>query len=299
MEAGFVGVSGFATGSTVVSRSTCAFVPGKAFAVKGGTTLRSNIKPAVAAESKNSTVMSMSEVETKARAELTKLFEKTPCMPLMVRLAWHDAGTYDKETKTGGANASIRFDPEITHGANAGLKIAIDLLEPIKQAVPEISYADLYQLASIHGIEFAGGPKIPFKLGREDAPDPAKCTEDGRLPDANERMPHLRNVFYRMGMTDQEIIALSGAHTLGRAHSDRSGFEDKAWTVNPLTFDNAYFVELLAKNNPALLRLNSDEALLDEEQMMEIVKLYAENKDKFFEDYSAAHLKLSELGCSL
>lgn len=35
---------------------------------------------------------------------------------------------------------------------------------------------------------------------------------------------HLRRIFYRMGMTDQEIVALSGAHTLGRARPERSGW---------------------------------------------------------------------------
>lgn len=46
-----------------------------------------------------------------------------------------------------------------------------------------------------------------------------------------------RDIFYRMGFTDKEIVALSGAHTLGKAHSDRSGFEG-AWTAQPLVFDN-------------------------------------------------------------
>lgn len=41
---------------------------------------------------------------------------------------WHDAGTYDVNTRTGGANGSIRYEEEYTHGSNAGLKIAIDLL---------------------------------------------------------------------------------------------------------------------------------------------------------------------------
>ena len=46
-------------------------------------------------------------------------------MPVMVRLAWHDAGTYCVKTKTGGANGSIRFDREMSHGANAGLPWAM------------------------------------------------------------------------------------------------------------------------------------------------------------------------------
>lgn len=54
--------------------------------------------------------------------------------PVLVRLAWHCSGTYDKETKTGGSNgATMRFAPESDHGANAGLKHARDFLEPIKR----------------------------------------------------------------------------------------------------------------------------------------------------------------------
>ena len=44
-------------------------------------------------------------------------------------------------------------------------------------------------------------------------------------------------------VADKEIVALSGAHTLGRCHTDRSGFSGP-WTFAPTTFANAYFVEL-------------------------------------------------------
>lgn len=40
---------------------------------------------------------------------------------------WHDAGTYDANSKTGGPNGSIRNEEEYSYGANSGLKIAIDL----------------------------------------------------------------------------------------------------------------------------------------------------------------------------
>lgn len=39
---------------------------------------------------------------------------------------WHDAGTYDAKTKTGGPNGSIRNEEEYSHGSNSGLKKAID-----------------------------------------------------------------------------------------------------------------------------------------------------------------------------
>lgn len=186
--------------------------------------------------------------------------------------------------------------PEKGHGANNGLNVAMDLLEPIKKQFPAISYADLYQLASVVGIEFSGGPKIPFKMGRRDATE-AETTPDGRLPDADKRMSHLRDVFYRMGLNDAEITALSGAHTLGRAHEERSGF-DGPWTKVPVKFDNSYFVEIL-KEEPDLdlLRLTSDLALLDVPETKALCEKYAKEQDAFFEDYVVAHKKLSELGC--
>jgi len=235
-------------------------------------------------------------LESDVRQMLHTLYETTPCMPIMVRLAWHDSGTYNAEDGTGGANASIRFGPEKSHGANNGLNIAMDLLEPIKALFDSISYADLYQLASVVAVEFSGGPKIPFRMGRVDATE-KECTPDGRLPDADKRMDHLREVFHRMGFNDAEITTLSGAHTLGRAHQDRSGF-DGPWTKIPVKFDNSYFVEILKDEpDPTLLRLASDLALLDVPETKALCEKYATDQDSFFADYVSAHKKLSELGC--
>ena len=47
----------------------------------------------------------------------------------------------------------------------------------------------------------------------------------GRLPDGALGADHIRDIFGRMGFSDQEIVALSGAHALGRCHPDRSGFD--------------------------------------------------------------------------
>lgn len=74
--------------------------------------------------------------------------------PVFVRLAWHAAGTYDKESKTGGSNgATMRFAPESDHNANSGLKYARDKLEPIKQKNPEITYSDLWSLAGVTAVQ--------------------------------------------------------------------------------------------------------------------------------------------------
>uniref|UniRef100_A0A0D9XAK7 L-ascorbate peroxidase n=1 Tax=Leersia perrieri TaxID=77586 RepID=A0A0D9XAK7_9ORYZ len=228
----------------------------------------------------------------RARRHLRALISNKGCAPIMLRLAWHDAGTYDVNTKTGGANGSIRYEEEYTHGSNAGLKIAIDLLEPIKAKNPRITYADLYQLAGVVAVEVTGGPTVEFNPGRRDS---SVCPREGRLPDAKKGAPHLRDIFYRMGLTDKDIVALSGGHTLGKAHPERSGF-DGAWTQEPLKFDNSYFLELLKGESEGLLKLPTDKALLEDPGFRRFVELYARDEETFFKDYAESHKKLSELG---
>lgn len=60
------------------------------------------------------------------------------------------------------------------------------------------------------------GPVIPWRPGRSDKVNGESCGPDGRLPDAAQGNKHLRDIFYRMGFDDKEIVALSGAHSLGR-----------------------------------------------------------------------------------
>lgn len=231
--------------------------------------------------------------------------------PVLVRLAWHAAGTYDKATGTGGSNgATMRFAPESEHGANAGLAVARALLEPIKKKFPWISYADLWTLAGCVAVESMGGPTIPWSPGRDDQPDGSHCPPDGRLPDASLGAAHIREVFSRMGFNDQEMVALSGAHTLGRCHADRSGFLGP-WTNAPTTFSNLYFKELTENkwrkkrwNGPVqyedksgqLMMLPTDMALVWDRKFKPYVDEYAKDEDKFFKDFAAAFGKLLALG---
>ncbi|KAJ8766949.1 hypothetical protein K2173_012424 [Erythroxylum novogranatense] len=228
----------------------------------------------------------------KARRDLRALIAQKNCAPIMLRLAWHDAGTYDKTTKTGGPNGSIRNEEEYSHGSNNGLKIAIDFCEGVKAKHPKVTYADLYQLAGVVAVEVTGGPTIDFVPGRKDS---SVSPKEGRLPDAKLDSSHLKDIFYRMGLSDKDIVALSGGHTLGRAHPERSGF-DGPWTTEPLKFDNSYFIELLRGETEGLLKLPTDKALLDDPAFRPYVELYAKDEETFFKDYAVSHKKLSELG---
>ncbi len=127
----------------------------------------------------------------------------------------------------------MRFEPESSDGANAGLDIMRNMLQPVKNSHPELSTADLWIAAGSWAVELTGGPQIPLSFGRTDAADGSSCPPNGRLPDASQGAEHLRAVFHRMGFNDQEIVALSGAHTLGSCHTTRSGF-DGPWTTKVL-----------------------------------------------------------------
>ena len=122
-------------------------------------------------------------------------------------------------------------------------------LEPVKKQFPDVSYADLYTLAGVTALE-ASGLKVPWRAGRVDAISPDAVTPDGRLPGADKGAPNetakaLRlDVFYRMGFDDREIVALSGAHNLGRCHPDASGYSGP-WSPTPNLLSNSYYNLLL------------------------------------------------------
>ncbi|GMI90858.1 thylakoidal ascorbate peroxidase [Hibiscus trionum] len=252
-----------------------------------------------------------------AREDIRELLKSKYCHPILVRLGWHDAGTYNKKVKEwpqrSGANGSLRFEAELKYKSNTGLVDALKLIQPIKDKYPDLTYADLFQLASATAIEEAGGPKIPMKYGRLDASSPDHCPEEGRLPAAGASSPadHMRKVFSRMGFNDKEIVVLSGAHTLGRARPERSSWgkpETKytkngpgapggqSWTVQWLKFDNSYFKEIKAKRDEDLLVLPTDAALFEDPSFKVYAEKYAEDQETFFKDFAEAHAKLSNLG---
>ncbi|KAG1863817.1 heme peroxidase [Suillus subluteus] len=248
--------------------------------------------------------------------------------PVVLRLAWHASGTYDKVTGTGGSNyATMRFHPESLHGANAGLHVARELMEKIKQEFSWISYGDLWTLAGVAAVQEMAGPKVPWRPGRIDGFE-SHVPPDGRLPDASQGAQHIRDIFYRMGFDDQEIVALCGAHALGRCHADRYRFRciffsvadfvlsssgyDGPWTFSPTMFTNDFYKllfdekwvwkkwngpkQLEDKKTKSLMMLPTDYVLTQDKSFKKYAKAYADDVDLFFKDFSAAFAKLLELG---
>lgn len=264
------------------------------------------------------------------KSEIAKLIEEdaekrddgTSLVGTFVRLAWHSSGTYSIKDGCGGSNGGrLRFNPEANWGANAGLGIARDALEPVKAKYPGITYADLYTLAGVTAVEESGGPEIQWRSGRTDMESGKTSPPDGRLPDADkgcfaDTIQHIRDIFYRMGFNDQEIVALLGAHAVGRCHTDASGYWGP-WNFSENSFSTEYFRLLLEErwspkishngkpwdgpdqyedSTGNIMMLPSDIALLKDSSFRKYVEMYAKDEDLFFKDFAKAFAKLLELG---
>ena len=243
---------------------------------------------------------------------------------LMIRMAWHSAGTYRIADGRGGAGTgNQRFAPLNSWPDNVNLDKARRLLWPIKKKYGnKISWADLMILAGTMAYESMGLQTFGFAFGREDIWHPEKDIYwgsekqwlqpsggegsrysgerdlanplasvmmgliyvnpegvDGK-PDPLKTAHDVRVTFARMGMNDEETVALTaGGHTVGKAHGNgdaaklgeapeganieeqglgwinnssrgigrdtiSSGLEG-AWTTNPTKWDNGYFHLLL------------------------------------------------------
>jgi catalase-peroxidase len=177
---------------------------------------------------------------------------------LFIRMAWHSAGTYRIADGRGGAGSGQqRFAPLNSWPDNANLDKARRLLWPIKQKYGrKISWADLMILAGNVALESMGFKTIGFAGGREDWWEPDESvfwgpesewlddkrhTPDGDLqnpyaavqmgliyvnpegpggkPDPVAAAKDIRVTFSRMGMNDEETVALiAGGHSFGKAH---------------------------------------------------------------------------------
>jgi catalase-peroxidase len=177
---------------------------------------------------------------------------------LLIRMAWHSAGTYRKGDGRGGVSGGAqRFPPLSSWPDNVNLDKARRLLWPIKQKYGrKISWADLMILAGNCALESMGFKTFGFGGGREDIWEPPEdvywgsettwlgdkrysgerdlenplaAVQMGLIyvnpegpngnPDPLAAAKDIREVFARMSMNDEETVALiAGGHTFGKTH---------------------------------------------------------------------------------
>ncbi len=178
--------------------------------------------------------------------------------PLMIRLAWHSAGSYRIGDGRGGASrGNIRFPPVSNWPDNVNLDKARRLLWPVKKKYGrKLSWADLIILAGNVALETMGLKTFGFSGGREDVwqpeediywgsemewladqrhmgdrelENPLAAVQMGLIyvnpegpdgkPDPVAAAHDIRETFRRMGMNDEETVALiAGGHTFGKTH---------------------------------------------------------------------------------
>jgi adenylate cyclase len=205
--------------------------------------------------------------------------------PKYIRLAFHDAGNFDKLNHTGGLNASILF--ELDREENAGLEPIITKIKNFKESLGEfeISFADLIALFAAESLSKLGGPFVLVEMGRKDS---NQAGEKMKINSTEFTISDLIQKFSEMGFTEKELVALSGAHTVGYNSK-------KPFTQTPYVFDNSYFKELInSKENDQFLR--TDKELLNSEITKEILKEFSENNQFFLECFKESFQKLLHLG---
>jgi L-ascorbate peroxidase len=205
--------------------------------------------------------------------------------PAHLRLAFHDAGTYDRKSGTGGAHGSVHLIDELRRADNTGWgQECMALLDEARAAYPMVSWADLIALGGAAAVQKCGGPIIEIGLGRTDA---TQVSPPHRLPGGYEGAELLKSMFARMGLGPRELVVLSGAHTLG--HTQR-----KPFTSDPLVFSNTYFTQLVELKGSLLLQ--TDTAMLEDPELRPYVELYAFDQARFLADFADAYRQLTWLG---
>ncbi|CAN6236747.1 unnamed protein product [Urochloa humidicola] len=248
----------------------------------------------------------------------------------LLRIFFHDCFPQgcDASILLDGWNSERKIEPQ-----NQGLnKRALDLIETIRDRVHKkcgatsVSCADILALATKHAVHLAGGPWISIPLGRRDSLDPApRETVTDSLPRPDADVTTLINKFREKGLggDDQgrptDLVALSGAHTVGKARcrsfGDRTSRPDpndafvnslarfcansgdgsrqhSLDVITPDSFDNGYFVDL--RNRQGVL--TSDQGLYADGRTKWLVDGFADNPGWFQWQFAQSMIKMSRLG---
>lgn len=191
-----------------------------------------------------------------------------------------------------------------------------------------VSCADILAVAARDLLTMVGGPYYPLLLGRLDGLVSAASSVEGNLPRPAMTADQLIDIFARNGFSVREMVALSGAHTVGFSHCKEfsSGIYNYTASMSvdprynprfaaalqracanyvnvsslsvvndvmtPNKFDNQYYVNLPR----GLGVLGSDHTLANDPRTRPFVDMYGKDQELFFRDFGNAMQKLSLLG---
>ncbi|KAI3524192.1 hypothetical protein L1887_02844 [Cichorium endivia] len=268
-------------------------------------------------------------LESIVKSAVSKKFQQTfVTVPGTLRLFFHDCFVR-------GCDASVLLatpNAEKDHPDDMSLAgDGFDTVIKAKAAVDsnpncrnKVSCADILALATRDVIVLAGGPSYGVELGRRDGRISTKASVQHKLPQAGFKLDQLNNMFAAHGLSQTDMIALSGAHTLGFSHCgkfsgriySKSGIDptlnrqyalqlrqmcpinvDPRIAINmdpttPRTFDNAYFQNLQQGKGLFV----SDQVLFTDRRSRPTVNQFASSKSAFNQAFITAITKLGRVG---
>ncbi|KAL4586379.1 hypothetical protein LXL04_011015 [Taraxacum kok-saghyz] len=238
----------------------------------------------------------------------------------LIRLHFHDCFVQ-------GCDASILLDDtpsEKTAGRNAGVR-GYNVIDDAKAAVESIcpgvvSCADILAVAARDASVAVGGPSWSVRLGRRDSLTPNQAQAQTDLPVATMNLGQLISNFDAKTLSTRDMVALSGAHTIGQArcatfrariyNNDSNidaGYASDLRTncpqtggngnlapldfVTPTTFDINYFRNLVDRRG----LLASDQVLFNGDSTDSIVQEYIDNPATFESDFAAAMVRMGDI----
>ena len=214
------------------------------------------------------------EVETRVARTVLQSITRMDA-PGLLRLAFHDA-------MSGGINGSIRTPEALARPENVGLEAPLERLTTLKDRLGTISWGDLIAFRwGRQQLSVAVALIYPLTLGR---PEATTNLDSADVPHHDENTMSLKARFAKRGLSARDLVALSGAHTLGK-----SG--EKPFTSDPFSFTNSYFRHLLEDDGALLI---SDRALLADPQTRAYVEEYAQNERAFFADFVTAYRRMCD-----
>ncbi|KAK6927176.1 hem peroxidase [Dillenia turbinata] len=235
-----------------------------------------------------------------------------------------------KEHRKQGCDASVLLDDtstftgEKTAGPNNASLRGFDVVDTIKSQLESIcpgvvSCADILAVAARDSVVALGGPSWTVQLGRKDSTTASLSLANSDIPSPAMRLDELISAFSNKGLSAKDMIALSGSHTIGQArcitfrnriyneanidstyatslqsNCPSSGGDDNLSpldTSSPVTFDNAYYKNLIGKKG----LLHSDQQLFNNGSADSQVSNYSSNSAYFFSDFAAAIVKMGNI----
>ncbi|XP_068649501.1 peroxidase 4-like [Aristolochia californica] len=243
----------------------------------------------------------------------------------LLRLHFHDCFV-------NGCDGSILLDDttsftgEKTALPNRNSARGFDVIDDIKSAVEKVcpgvvSCADILTIATRDSVAALGGPSWDVKLGRRDARTASLSAANNNIPPPTSSLSNLVSKFSAQGLSAKEMVALSGAHTIGQARCttfrariynesniDRSFATSRRSNCprtsgsgdnnlgpldlqTPTGFDNNYYKNLVNKKG----LLHSDQVLFNGGSSDSQVRSYSTNPSSFNVDFVAAMIKMGNI----